>query len=89
MSGCRVYVLKSERLPGKKRCTVDYNEVNMQAVIDLRKVYKDQFEKEHNTRLGFMSFFVKAAVVRSASLVSMHRLMVMILFIIVTSWVLQ
>ena len=39
-----------------------FNEVNMQAVIDLRKQYKDQFEKEHDTRLGFMSFFVKAAV---------------------------
>lgn len=34
----------------------------MQAVIDLRKAYRDQFEKEHGVRLGFMSFFVKAAV---------------------------
>ena len=39
-----------------------FNEVNMQAVIDLRKQYKDQFEKEHGVKLGFMSFFVKAAV---------------------------
>lgn len=39
-----------------------FNEVNMQAVIDLRKAYRDQFEKEHGVRLGFMSFFVKAAV---------------------------
>src|SRR5690554_7283383 len=34
----------------------------MQAVIDLRKKYKDSFEKEHGVKLGFMSFFVKAAV---------------------------
>lgn len=39
-----------------------FNEVNMQAVMDLRKQYRDQFEKEHGVRLGFMSFFVKAAV---------------------------
>ena len=39
-----------------------FNEVNMQAVIDLRSRYKDQFEKEHGVKLGFMSFFVKAAV---------------------------
>ena len=39
-----------------------FNEVNMQPVIDLRKKYQDRFEKEHGVRLGFMSFFVKAAV---------------------------
>jgi 2-oxoglutarate dehydrogenase E2 component (dihydrolipoamide succinyltransferase) len=39
-----------------------FNEVNMQAVIDLRSKYKDKFEKEHGVKLGFMSFFVKAAV---------------------------
>lgn len=39
-----------------------FNEVNMQAVIDLRNLYKDKFEKEHGVKLGFMSFFVKAAV---------------------------
>ena len=39
-----------------------FNEVNMQPVMDLRNKYKDRFEKTHNgTRLGFMSFFVKAA----------------------------
>ncbi len=39
-----------------------YNEVDMKPVMELRKKYKDQFEKRHNgTRLGFMSFFVKAA----------------------------
>jgi 2-oxoglutarate dehydrogenase E2 component (dihydrolipoamide succinyltransferase) len=39
-----------------------FNEVNMQAVIDLRNRYKEKFEKEHGVKLGFMSFFVKAAV---------------------------
>ena len=39
-----------------------FNEVNMQPVMDLRKRYQDRFEKEHGVRLGFMSFFVKAAV---------------------------
>ena len=39
-----------------------FNEVNMQPVMDLRKKYQERFEKEHGARLGFMSFFVKAAV---------------------------
>ena len=39
-----------------------FNEVNMQPVIDLRKKYQERFEKEYGVRLGFMSFFVKAAV---------------------------
>ena len=39
-----------------------FNEVNMQPVIDLRKKYGEKFEKEHGVKLGFMSFFVKAAV---------------------------
>ena len=39
-----------------------FNEVNMQPVMDLRNKYKDQFEKEFGVKLGFMSFFVKAAV---------------------------
>ncbi|MDQ7969212.1 MAG: 2-oxoglutarate dehydrogenase complex dihydrolipoyllysine-residue succinyltransferase [Oxalicibacterium faecigallinarum] len=39
-----------------------FNEVNMQPVIDLRSKYRDKFEKEHGVKLGFMSFFVKAAV---------------------------
>ena len=39
-----------------------YNEVNMKPIMDLRKKYKDLFEKKHDgVRLGFMSFFVKAA----------------------------
>ncbi len=37
-----------------------FNEVNMQPVMALRKKYKDQFEKQHGTRLGYMSFFAKA-----------------------------
>ncbi|AVR97896.1 2-oxoglutarate dehydrogenase complex dihydrolipoyllysine-residue succinyltransferase [Pseudoduganella armeniaca] len=39
-----------------------FNEVNMKPVMDLRNKYKDKFEKEHGVKLGFMSFFVKAAV---------------------------
>ncbi len=39
-----------------------FNEVNMQPVMELRKKYQERFEKEHGVRLGFMSFFVKAAV---------------------------
>lgn len=39
-----------------------FNEVNMQPVMDLRDKYKDIFEKRHGIKLGFMSFFVKAAV---------------------------
>ena len=39
-----------------------FNEVDMSAVMELRKQYKDRFEKSHGVRLGFMSFFVKAAV---------------------------
>ncbi|TAN30506.1 MAG: 2-oxoglutarate dehydrogenase complex dihydrolipoyllysine-residue succinyltransferase [Castellaniella sp.] len=39
-----------------------FNEVNMQAIMDLRKKYKDAFQKEHGVKLGFTSFFVKAAV---------------------------
>ncbi len=39
-----------------------FNEVNMAPVINMRNKYKDVFEKEHGAKLGFMSFFVKAAV---------------------------
>ena len=39
-----------------------FNEVNMQPVIELRNKYKDAFEKKHGIKLGFSSFFVKAAV---------------------------
>ena len=39
-----------------------FNEVDMQPVMDLRNKYKEQFEKVHSVRMGFMSFFVKGAV---------------------------
>lgn len=39
-----------------------FNEINLQAVMDLRARYKDHFEKSHGVRLGFMSFFTKAVI---------------------------
>lgn len=39
-----------------------FNEVNMKPIMDLRKQYKDVFEERHGSRLGFMSFYVKAVV---------------------------
>lgn len=39
-----------------------FNEVNMLPVIELRNRYKDDFEKKHGVKLGFMSFFIKAAL---------------------------
>jgi 2-oxoglutarate dehydrogenase E2 component (dihydrolipoamide succinyltransferase) len=39
-----------------------FNEVNMAPVIEMRKKFQEKFEKEHGVKLGFMSFFVKAAV---------------------------
>ena len=42
--------------------TTTYNEVDLSSVIAIRKKYQDQFVKKHNTKLGFMSFFVKASV---------------------------
>lgn len=39
-----------------------FNEINMKPVMDMRQQYKDLFEKKHKVRLGFMSYFVKAAV---------------------------
>ena len=39
-----------------------FNEVNMAPIIEMRNKYKEKFEKEHGVKLGFMSFFVKAAV---------------------------
>ena len=38
-----------------------FNEVNMKPIMELRKQFKDRFEKRHGARLGFMSFFIKAA----------------------------
>ncbi|MCX7207244.1 MAG: 2-oxoglutarate dehydrogenase complex dihydrolipoyllysine-residue succinyltransferase [Proteobacteria bacterium] len=39
-----------------------FNEINMKPLMDLRNKYKDKFEKDHGVKLGFMGFFVKAAV---------------------------
>jgi 2-oxoglutarate dehydrogenase E2 component (dihydrolipoamide succinyltransferase) len=39
-----------------------FNEINMAPVMEIRTRYKDQFEKRHQARLGFMSFFVKATI---------------------------
>lgn len=55
----------AERLLEAKNTTAmltTFNEINMKPVMDLRNKYKDQFEKTHGARLGFMSFFVKAVV---------------------------
>ncbi|RTK95589.1 MAG: 2-oxoglutarate dehydrogenase complex dihydrolipoyllysine-residue succinyltransferase, partial [Lysobacterales bacterium] len=55
----------AERLLEAKNTTAmltTFNEINMKPVIDLRNKYKDQFEKSHGVKLGFMSFFVKAVV---------------------------
>lgn len=47
---------------GENAILTTFNEVNMQGIIDLRKTYRDTFEKEHGVKLGFTSFFVKAVV---------------------------
>jgi 2-oxoglutarate dehydrogenase E2 component (dihydrolipoamide succinyltransferase) len=55
----------AERLLESQRNTATlttFNEVNMQKVYEIRNQYKTRFEQEHKVKLGFMSFFVKAAV---------------------------
>ena len=55
----------AERLLMAKNTTAmltTFNEINMKPVMDLRNRYKDQFEKKHGVRLGFMGFFVKAVL---------------------------
>lgn len=55
----------AERLLESKQNTAmltTFNEVNLKAVMDLRARYKDEFEKKHGVKLGFMSFFTKAVV---------------------------
>lgn len=55
----------AERLVESQRTAAiltTFNEADMSAVMELRKEYRDAFEKRHGVRLGFMSFFVKAAV---------------------------
>lgn len=54
----------AERLQASQRDTVmltSFNEVDLSEVIAIRKKYKETFEKQHGAKLGFMSFFVKAA----------------------------
>ena len=53
-----------ERLVESKQTSAHlttFNEVDMKAVMDIRKLYKERFEQKHGVRLGFMSFFLKAA----------------------------
>ena len=55
----------AERLLGAQRdnaILTTFNEVNLQAVMEIRQRYKDEFEKAHDVKLGFMSFFTRAAV---------------------------
>ena len=55
----------AERLIASQQSTASlttFNEVNMQAVLDVRRKFGEAFEKTHGVRLGFMSFFVKAAI---------------------------
>lgn len=55
----------AERLLGAKNDTAmltTFNEINMKPIMDLRKKYQKEFEERHETRLGFMSFYVKAVV---------------------------
>jgi 2-oxoglutarate dehydrogenase E2 component (dihydrolipoamide succinyltransferase) len=55
----------AERLLGAQHenaILTTFNEVNMQPVMDIRKRYKDEFEKTHGSKLGFMSFFTRATV---------------------------
>lgn len=57
----RVAVRLVQSLAGSAQLTT-FNEVDMSAVIALRARYKEKFERRHGIKLGFMSFFVKAAV---------------------------
>ena len=55
----------AERLlqsPSSNAILTTFNEVNMAPVMEMRKRFQDKFEKEHGVKIGFMSFFVKAAV---------------------------
>ena len=55
----------AERLTQSQATTATlttFNEVNMQAIMDLRARYKDTFEKDYGVKLGFTSFFVKAVI---------------------------
>lgn len=61
----RIRVKIAERLLEAKQSTAmltTFNEIDMSSVMALRKKYRDKFEKRYQTRLGFMSFFVRACV---------------------------
>jgi len=61
----RLRVRVAERLVEAQRTAAiltTFNEVNMQPVMELRARHRERFEQEHGVRLGFMSFFVKAAI---------------------------
>ena len=61
----RLRVRVAERLLESQRnaaILTTFNEIDMKAVIDLRSTYRDKFEANHDVRLGFMSFFVKASI---------------------------
>ncbi len=61
----RIRTRIAERMIEAKATTAmltSFNEIDMGAVIEIRKRYRDRFEKQHGVRIGFMSFFVRAAV---------------------------
>src|SRR3546814_16944544 len=61
----RIRARIAERLLEAKNTTAmltTFNEVDLKAVMELRAKYKNEFEKAHGVKLGFMSFFVRAAV---------------------------
>lgn len=67
----------AERLVEAQHSTASlttFNEVNLQKVVDLRSRYRDEFERAHGVKLGFMSFFVKACTLALAEMpvVSAH-----------------
>jgi 2-oxoglutarate dehydrogenase E2 component (dihydrolipoamide succinyltransferase) len=67
----------AERLVEAQKSTASlttFNEVNLQKVVDLRSRYKDEFERAHGVKLGFMSFFVKACILalREMPVLSAH-----------------
>ena len=61
MTGIRKRIAENLLLAKQRAAHVTtFNEIDMSRVMDLRKTYRDSFEKRHGVRLGFMSFFVKA-----------------------------
>jgi len=72
--GCAAYCERLVQSQSTAAILTTFNEVNMQAIIDLRARYKTEFEKEHGIKLGFMSFFVKAVIAALKNIrSSMHR----------------